>query len=420
MARLFALVDCNNFYVSCERVFDPSLWGVPVGVLSNNDGCVVSRSNELKALGVPLGEPAFRVEALVKRQGGRLLSSNYALYGDMSARVMEVLGSLAPRMEVYSIDEAFLDLSGLPGDLAAFCRDLRATVLRWTGIPVSVGVARTKALAKIANRIAKKTPGMGGVFVLEDREADTVLERVQVGDVWGIGHRLARMLSTHGITTARQFRDADTAWVRKKMTVTGWQLQLELRGRSCLPLESAPAPKKAVTSSRSFGRPVTDLDELRESVAAYVSLAAEKLRRQGSVASLVSVALTTNPFQPGPQYSNRAELALPVATDYTPDLIQAAVRLIDKLYRPGFAYKKTWVMLTGLEARDCRQGSLLAQAEADPRKTRLMGAVDAITRRMGRGVLRFAAEGLEKSWTMKQAARSPRFTTSWDELPVVG
>lgn len=419
MARLFALVDCNSFYVSCERVFDPRLRGAPVGVLSNNDGCVVARSDELKALGVRMGAPAYQVEGLVRRAGGTLLSSNYSLYGDMSARVMDILASLAPRTEVYSIDEAFLDVSGLPGPAEAFARDLRATVQRWTGIPVSVGLGPTKTLAKAANRTAKKHAALGGVLDLTGRDAGAVLERLEAGDVWGIGPRYARMLEAHGIRTARQFRDADQLWVRRKMGVTGWQTQLELRGRSCLPLEHAAAPRKAVTSSRSFGRPVTSLEELRESVADYMARAAEKLRRQGSVASLVTVAITTNPFKPGPQYSNRADLPLHPATDFTPDLVRAAWRILERLYRPGFEYKKTWVMLAGLEPKAGQRLSLLA-GTPDPRRDRLMGVLDGVNRTMGRGALRFAAEGLERTWTMRQAQRSPRYTTRWDELPVVG
>ena len=280
MPPLFALADCNNFYASCERVFNPKLAGRPAIVLSNNDGCVVARSNEAKALGIAMGVPAFQIRHLIRKHDVQVFSSNYALYGDLSQRVMETLQQFSPEVEVYSIDEAFLNLSGFTNiNLTDYGRRIRATVKQWTGIPVSVGIAETKTLAKIANHVAKRTEGTDGVFdftAWPDR--DSVLARVLVEEVWGIGPNYARLLTQHGITTALGLRDADDHWIQKQMGVVGLRTVHELRGISCLPLEQCPPPKQGITCSRSFGRPVTTLAEMREAVAAYTARAAEKLR----------------------------------------------------------------------------------------------------------------------------------------------
>lgn len=418
----FALADCNNFYVSCERVFDPSLWGVPVAVLSNNDGCVIARSNEAKALGVGMGEPAFKREPFFRRHGVRVYSSNYALYGDMSQRVMDVLAAMAPALEIYSIDEAFLDLDGLAAETPeAFCRRARERVGRWTGIPLSIGVGPTKTLAKIANRRAKQRPELGGVFDLGAcPDPDAVLESVDVADVWGVGRRYARMLRRHGVDTARQLRDLPRDWVRRKMTVVGLGTVLELRGISCVPLEQAPPPKKSIVCSRSFGRRVERRAELSEALAAYASRAAEKLRDQGSVASHLMVFIMTSPHTPGPQYSNATTVALPTATDYTPGLLEAAEQGLSRIFRPGYVYKKAGVMLTGLEPAHGRQLGFFDPSGAEQgRRDALMGALDTVNAKWGRGMLQYAAAGLGRPWKMRQLRKSPRFTTHWDELPVV-
>jgi DNA polymerase V len=427
---VFALADCNNFYVSCERVFDPALAGVPVVVLSNNDGCVIARSNEAKALGVAMGEPAFKREAFFRANGVRVFSSNYTLYGDMSARVMRTLARFTPGMEVYSIDEAFLSLDGMVPALAPshadYAREVRATVRRWTGIPVSIGLGPSKTLAKIANRFAKKEPGHGGVFDLgAAADPGAVLEQVHVSDVWGVGRQYTRLLERSGIRTARQLRDVDRDWARRKMTVVGLQTVLELRGIPCIDLELVPPDKKAIICSRSFGRAVDTLAEMREAVAAYAGRAAEKLRAQGGVASQLMVFLMTNPHKPGPQYANAMTAPLPVATAYTPRLVAHAHGLLEKLWKEGYVYKKAGVMLTGIERAEARQLSLLPLAGRGPdpaeerRREQLMQAMDAVNAKWGRGAMQVAAAGLGRPWRMRQSRLSPRYTTSWEEIPVV-
>lgn len=417
---MFALADCNNFYASCERVFDPSLRGRPVVVLSNNDGCVVARSAEAKALGIPMAAPAFQWERIFRAHNVAVRSSNYALYGDMSGRVMRTLTGLVPRLEAYSIDEAFLDLAGLREDRTALCGRIRATVLRWTGIPVSIGIAPTKTLAKIANRWAKKHPESGGVFDLSAcADVDGLLERIDVEDVWGIGGRKGATLRRYGIATARRLRDADPGWVRKKLSVVTMHTVLELRGRPCLPLELAPPTKKAIGSSRSFGQPVTALADLREALASYTVRAAEKLRAQGCVAAIVMAYLQTNAFKAGePQYANLQDVRLAEATDYTPALVRAAHKALDYIYKSGYKYKKVGVLLTGIEPAGRRQLTLLADPEADARRGRLMEALDGVNARWGRGKLALAAEGIQQPWQMKRGMKSPDWTTRWEEMPV--
>ncbi len=421
---IFGLADCNNFYASCERVFNPALAAAPVVVLSNNDGCVIARSNEAKALGIAMGEPAFKREPFFRRHNVHVFSSNYALYGDMSNRVMRTLARFTPEMEVYSIDEAFLDFTGMPADLEAYVREVRRTVGQWTGIPVSIGLGPTKTLAKIANRFAKKHPDTGGVFDLATRMRDTsfvdsVLDQVEVNDVWGVGRRYSKMLARHGVFTARQLRDLDTDFVRKKMTVAGLHTVLELRGVSCIPMEQAPPPKKAIVSSRSFGRPVTSLQEMREAVAAYVSRALEKLRKQGGVAGHLTVFLMTNPHKPGPQYANSHTARMPVPNADTRRWIALALHCVQRIYKDGYSYKKAGVMLTDIEAGNTRQLSLLAEPQVEEQGRALMGVLDSVNAKWGRGSLQYAAAGLGRPWTMRQLRKSSRFTTSWQELPIV-
>lgn len=420
MRTLFALVDCNNFYVSCERVFNPALAGRPVVVLSNNDGNVVARSNEAKALGIPFAAPAHECAPLVKRHGVAVFSSNYALYGDMSQRVMSTIAGFAPEVEIYSIDEAFLSLGSLAGvDPCAYAGKIRETVRRWTGIPVSIGIAPTKTLAKLANRLAKRDPSQRGVLTLElGGELDAILGGVAVEDVWGVGPRHTAMLARHGIRTARALRDADDAFVRKRMTVTGLRTVHELRGRSCIPLDEAAPPKKGIVSSRSFGRPVVELAEISEALSSYTARAAEKLRRQRSAAALLCVFLSTNPFRDDPQYYNVATRRLTVPTANTAELIRHARADLARIYRPGFRYKKTGVFLSEIVPADSRQLDLFADAGVPEERERLMAALDAINARMGRGTVYHAAEGVQRPWRMRQARLSRRFTTSWDELPV--
>lgn len=416
---MVALVDCNNFYVSCERVFNPALAGRPVVVLSNNDGCVIARSNEAKALGIAMGAPFFQNRALFGRNGVRFFSSNYALYGDMSGRVMATLGQFTPDLEVYSIDEAFLSLDGF-GDLTRYALGIRAAVGRHTGIPVSIGIAPTKTLAKAANKIAKTDASLQGVLDLSAvRDPDSLLEGVAAGDVWGVGPRYAALLRRRGITTARALKYAADGLIRKHMTIAGLRTVRELRGEPCIGLEQAPPPKKAIGSSRSFGSPVERLDELLESVSDYVSRAAEKLRAQGCAAAAVQVYLTTNRFADEPQYANWRSRTLPAPTAYTPELIACAQACLRAMYRRGYRYKKTGILLAGLVPARGRQLGLFAGRRDHARETALMEALDGLNRRYGRNTVQFAASGVDRRWRMLQSYRSPCFTTRWSELPAV-
>ena len=420
MPPIFALVDCNNFYASCERVFNPRLEGKPIVVLSNNDGCVVARSNEAKALGIGMGVPEFQIRPMLRAHHVQVFSSNYTLYGDMSQRVMETLEQFCPDLEVYSIDEAFLSLVGFERrNLTDYGQQIRQTVKQWTGIPVSVGIAETKTLAKIANRIAKRTPDMGGVcdfLTCPDREA--LLSRVAVEDVWGIGPNHAHMLTQHGITTAFQLRRVDDQWIRKRMGIVGLRLVMELRGVSCLDLEQCPAPKQSLTCSRAFGKLISTLGEMEEAVSVYTSRVAEKLRRERLAATVLTVCLTTNEFKEGPQYSNALTLNLSVVTDTTSDLIKSALHGIRAIYRDGYLYKKAGVMLTGLVPVSQTQADLFD--DRDRRKSkRLMSALDAINDRWGADTLHYASSGISKPWKTQFHRRSPAYTTDWDSLPVV-
>lgn len=414
--KTFALVDCNNFYASCERVFDPTLAGRAVVVLSNNDGCIIARSEEAKALGIRMGQPLFECRDLIARHGVHVFSSNFGLYGDLSRRVMETLASFTPDMEVYSIDEAFLDLAGIPGDPAAYAGTIRRTVQQWVGIPVSIGIGPSKTLAKAAAKAAKKHPACGGVLDMTGREEET-LAGIGVEDVWGVGRRYAKLLRSHGILTALDLRNAPDAWVKKHMTVAGLRTVLELRGTSCLPLEDAEPPRKAILCSRSFGRKVYRIEELEEAAAAYAARAAEKLRDQSSAASAIQVILIELPFNEGYPKTRICSATLPVATAYTPELIRTAKALLRRVYRKGPAYRKVGVMLSGIVQRGQVQLSLFHEGREGDREIGLMHTVDAVNRRWGRGTLAFAASGFARPWWMRQARRSGQFTTSWNDLP---
>ncbi len=419
MPKSYALIDCNNFYASCERAFRPELKGRPVVVLSNNDGCIIARSNEAKAVGVPMGSPYYKCRGQLKRHRVEVFSSNYALYGDLSARVMGVLTRFCPGVEIYSIDEAFADLTNMPGGADAFARQLKATVETWTTIPVSIGIGPTKTLAKLANRFAKKHPRCRGVFDLTASPApDLILKWTEIGDVWGIGPRHAKRLRKLGVNNALDFRDLRRDWVQKKMTVTGLHTLLELRGMPCLGFASGPVSKKTIVSSRSFGRPVTRLEDLLEATAQYMTRAAEKLRRQESVASHVLVFLHTNTFKLGePQYSNAAPIPLPVATQHTPTLIRAAQSGIERIYKEDYAFKKCGVMLSGLEPKNGRWLNFLDLPPNNrPGDAPLMQTVDACNTRWGRDTLKFGASGNDGTWRMKREMCSPRYTTVWEEL----
>lgn len=417
--RIFALVDCNNFYVSCERVFNPALEGRPILVMSNNDGCVVARSNEVKSLGIPMGTPIFKVRHLIERHNVVCLSSNYTLYGDMSRRVMETLGGFAPKMEIYSIDEAFLDLTGFAHcDVTVYARQICDTVRQWTGIPVSIGLGRTKTLAKLANHLAKKAIPATGVYNLADApDLTVVLSQAPVEAIWGIGSRIQKKLNRAGIMTAAQLCEVDDTWMRTKFGVTGLRTVWELRGRSCLNLEDA-APNKNILCSKSFGRSVETLEDLCESIAAYTSRAAEKLRGQKLAAGVITVFIMTNLFR-GPRYVNYRTCELPVACNNTPELITHALDVLRRIYRQGYRYKKAGVLLDQLVPEDRVQGSLFDDISNRRRGRKLMAIMDAVNDQMSAGTLFSAACGLERRWKTRFGQRSFHYTTSWAELPIV-
>ncbi len=420
--KQFALVDCNNFYASCERVFNPALENKPIVVLSNNDGCIVARSREAKRIGIPMASPVFKCETLIRKYGVHVFSSNYALYGDMSRRVMDILSEMAPVVEIYSIDEAFLDLTGFSEiDLDKFSIMIRKKIRKWTGIPVSVGIGPTKTLAKIANHVAKKNPSLKGVFNITDHPAtEKILDQIKVDDIWGIGRKYAYFLNRHCIYTALQLRFASLEWVRKNMKINGLRTVSELQGISCIPMDNMPLPKKGITSSRSFGVPVKRYDDLREALSSYVVLAAEKLRLQKSVTSAVYVFVTTNRFKKkDPQYSNSFTALLSVPTSFTPKLIKCACECLKKIYRSGYSYKKTGVIFTEIVPESSIQQSLFDTDQNDLKSRNLMKAVDRINARLGKETLRYAATGINRIWKMKRELCSPRYTTCWHELPKV-
>lgn len=418
----FAVIDCENFYVSCERVFAPRLRGRPVVVLSNNDGCVISRSEEAKRAGVRMGVPVFEARRVIEEHGVEVFSSNYELYGDISGRVMETLEGVVPGVERYSIDEAFFRLPAEDDDgrLRAAGLAIRERLRKWTGLPVTVGIAPTKTLAKLAVSVARGSEKAGGVVSLcRARYAEAALRRVAVERVWGVGPAAARALRGAGFETALDLSGADERRVRRLLGVAAARVVLELRGVSCLPLEACPPPRRSVTSSRSFGRPVESLAELREAVAFHVSQAAERLRRARRAAGVLLVFLEAGRSGAGPRHAPPAALTLPVPTDLTPELVGHARRLVERAYRPGQEYKKAGVMLLELVPVRPAQGGLFDGRDRE-RQRRVMEAVDRINRVMGRDTVRCARAGFEHRWRMKCGRRSPRYTTNWRELLTVG
>jgi DNA polymerase V len=417
----FALCDCNNFYASCERVFRPDLRDRPVVVLSNNDGCIIARSAEVKAMGIKMGAPYFKERYRLESAGAAVFSSNYALYGDMSRRVMETLGTMVPDVEIYSVDEAFLLLDSAPlrGSTAEeLCRHVKKQVFRWTGIPVSLGLGATKTLAKAANRIAKKESSCGGVFAIpEGVGADVFLAGLNVEDVWGVGFRYAPMLKRSGIRTALDLKMADDEWIRRRMTVCGLRTVWELRGTVCHPFRACPDPAKSIRSSRSFGEPVISLHHLREAVASFAERACETLRSQCSTAGCISVFIATSPHREDPQYANAATRRLAMDSDFTPAIITAAMECLEEIYVPGLQYVKAGVLLRELRSALTRQSGLFDVAETG-RRVRLMAAIDRINGDLGRGRISVAASGRWKPrvWDMKQDLVSFCYTTRWEDL----
>lgn len=416
MIRSLALVDCNNFYVSCERVFRPDLDGKPVVVLSNNDGCVVARSNEVKALGVKMGEPWFKLKDLARQHGIIAFSSNYALYADMSNRVMSLLAQFSPVQEIYSIDEGFLDLTGFT-DIQSRAYAIRQTIWQCTGITVCVGIGPSKTLAKLSNHVAKKHPKSKGVFDynrLDARQQSSVLGNLPVNEVWGIGRRLSGSLIEQGITTVIQLRDADVASMRSRYGVVMEKTIRELRGEPCIEIEEVTPAKKQIISSRSFGQPVTAIADLQDAIAHFITNAALKLRNQQSIAGLLQVFIMTDRFRHDQaQYNPSISLPLPMSTDDTMTLNRWAGKGLEAIYKTGYRYKKAGVILGDISHKATFQTNLFELASA-PKA--LMLTMDSLNSRFGKGTIHLSQDGSRCAWTMRQEGKSPNYTTNWEEV----
>lgn len=424
--QLFALVDVNNMYVSCERAFNPKLQGRPVVVLSNNDGCAVARSNEVKALGVKMGTPWFQMKDLARQHGIIGLSSNYTLYGDMSNRIMTILRTYSPHVEVYSIDESFLSLNGM-GELwespTMMGQDIRKRILQWTSLPVCVGVGASKTQAKLANHIAKKFLLFDSVCDLTTMSAARMrwlFVRIDVGEVWGVGRRIAAKLNGMGIHTVQDLKDASPRDIRASCGVVMERTCQELRGLSCLVLEEIAPPRKEIVSSKSFGTMAISIEELEEAVSTYIARAADKLRGQDSLCGAVHVFVHTNLFrEQDPQYSNGLTVPLIAPTDDNRILAAAALRGLALIYREGYQYKKAGVMLMDLRANTVSQGMLFDAQPPREKSARIMATLDALNQRFGRDTLHIGSAGLVQRWAMKAENKTPCYTTRWDELPKV-
>lgn len=419
---VFALVDCNNFYASCEKLFRPDLKDTPVVVLSNNDGCVVARSREAKLLGIKMGVPIFQIKAEMQRHGILAFSSNYALYADLSSRVMRALEDMAPRVEVYSIDEAFLDLTGIESaiSLVEFGQQVRERIGHWIGITVCVGIAPTKTLAKLANHAAKKYPATQGVVDLTNPDRQRrLLDLVPVDDVWGVGRRLSKRLNALGITTALDLANASPRAIRDQFSVVLERTVRELNGESCIELEDIPPTKKQIVCSRSFGEKVTHFELLREAVCEYATRATEKLRKEQQQAKVLTVFIRTSPFKDNePQYSNSASGELLIPSCDTRDFIELANHLLKRIWKDGFRYAKAGVMLSDFYDPGMFQPGLFDDVSTRSNSQQLMSVLDTINQ-SGAGKVFFAGQGTKKDWSMKREHLSPAYTTRWDQLPRV-
>lgn len=424
-SKRFFLVDCNNFYVSCERVFNPALRNKPVVVLSSNDGCVVARSNEAKALNIPMGVPAFQCKDIFKLHKVILYSSNFCLYADMSARIMQTLAAEAADIEIYSVDEAFLCMAdyGQKEDAsyyAAHALRLIRKVKQHTGIPISVGIGPTKTLAKIANTLAKKNPIYNGYFDITDRaDIDEILEKMPVGDIWGIGRRYGKFLIAQGIKTARALKDMPDAWVRKNLTIMGLKTVHELRGIVCYELDQSIDSKKSITVSRSFGKTITSIEVLKQAVAGYAITAAQKLREEKRITAHITIfVLVSSPHEGGRTYES-ATIRMPGPAFYTPEFITAAKKAVDRIYKPNMIYRKAGVILTDLIPREFMQMNWALPAHDQEKQENALLAIECANTKWGKDTLTFAAAGIEKPWKTKAEKKSANYTTSWDELLII-
>jgi len=419
---VIALVDCNSFYCSCEKLFRPDLQGKPVGVLSNNDGCFVSRTNELKAIGVKMGEPYFKVKRLCDKNKAVVFSANFSLYTNISSRVMACLANFTPKMEIYSVDEAFLDLEGFEEkSLTEYGVKIKQTVYRNTGIPVSVGIGPTKVLAKIANKIAKKSKDSNGVVTLQTKQQqDIALHKTLVQDIWGIGKQRAKKLNNYNIITAKDFRDfKNTSVIQKLLTNVGRQIQDELKAIPCFEVNTKSPPKKEIISSRTFGSPVHSIEGLQKAIANFTTIAGEKLRQQDSVCSQVQVWIRTNPFKNIDQYFGASGFKFNCHTSDTRKLIKGAFKVLQEIYKPGHEYQKASIKISNIVDKQQAQLSFFEENDSEQSET-LMSTMDTINQRDGTNTVKIAACGVDNhSWKMRQRMKSPRFVTGWTELPKV-
>jgi DNA polymerase V len=416
--RKLALVDCNSFYVSCERLFNPRIRRKPVVVLSNNDGCIISRSTEAKALGIKMGEPYFKAKDIIFKNKVQVFSSNYSLYGDLSRRVMRTLKRFNSEIEIYSIDEAFLDLSNFPDqDVEKIGKEIRETVLQWTGIPTSVGIAKTKTLSKIANHIAKKKiSGVTSLIGIEN--IDPILEKIDINDVWGVGRQLTKFYQKNGIYNAKQLKNKSNTWVKKSSNVLGSRTAMELRGIPCINLETTHTKRKSCVVSRSFGKRIESFQELKEAVANYCLNASEKIRSESLVAKAITIFVRTSPFQRNfGYYSNAKTVDFPIATNNSIEVVKTAISILETIFKNGYQYQKAGVMLTGLRNDDGRKN--LFSSEKDEKINSLMRSIDNTNYRYGRSTLSLASAGVQKKWNMKREYSSKIDTADFYSLPTI-
>ena len=416
--KVFALIDCNAFYVSCERVFNPKLNNKPVVALSNNDGCIIARSKEAKALGIKMGVPLFKVKDIVERENVIVFSSNYTLYADMSRRVMNIISEFTPSIEVYSIDEAFIELTNMNVDYESYARHMRKVILQYTGIPVSIGIASTKTLTKVANHIAKDDESLEGVCSLIQHEnLDQVLEDTNVADVWGVGRQLSKKLIANGIFNAKLLKNCEDAWVRKMMSVNGLKTVSELREISCLDLEETSATRKSCCTTRSFGKPLINLEDIEQAVTTFARRATERIRGENLIASTVSVFLRTNPFDRNRYYSNSSTTTLSYPTYDTVQIVKIALQLTKIIFRENYKYKKAGVLLSGFYEKGTETKDLFSEARY--RSPKLMSAVDQINERYGNDTIQIATECQIGKWKQKRKNCTQSYTTQLDNVLLI-
>jgi len=416
--KKIGLVDCNSFYVSCERLFNPKIRKKPVVVLSNNDGCIISRSNEAKALGIKMGEPYFKAKDIIVKNKVEVFSSNYSLYGDLSRRVMRTLKRFNTEIEVYSIDEAFIDLSNFPDfEVEKVGREIRETVLQWTGIPTSIGIAKTKTLSKVANHIAKKKQS-GVTSLIGIENLDPILEKVEINDIWGVGRQLTKFYQKNGIYNAKQLKNKSNTWIKKCSNVLSSRTAMELRGIPCIDLETTQTKRKSCVVSRSFGKRIEKFQELKEAVANYCLNASEKIRSESLVAKAITVFVRTSPFQRDyGYYSNSKTIDFPIATNSSLETVKTAVSILESIFRNGYRYQKAGVMLTGLRNDDGRKN--LFSSEKDEKIKSLMQSIDNTNYRYGRSTLSLASAGVHKKWNMRRQYSSKIDTADFYCLPTI-